>query len=392
MEKARCIRLTKEWPRFKDELDTMKFICTDFWSSINKKQIDNLRTNHQGVYVLQDNAFRFLTKLSSGRQYLEMAPKHGCPNCGFSHCNKCLKYNAVVPKLGEKEVKVCGPCYNFYIRKGNEKSTKDEYSPPESFMSSENSSSSSLLPSVPSDINYSSSSTGIDSESSAREMLDQPIVRRLESLENPARPPITLYRQDSRLQKLKAGLNETDREIAERLEKLKEERKKQPPPKNELASQLPDSADEIAERLAKLRATGTPSSSANFGLPSVIPSNVDDEFSLSTMQEAFEAVALEQKLEEEELEDSDDKKKVQSKNIEGVVKEKERDGRDTFIDKFVKYNTLKKEFPWCIICNDNAAIRCIDCDDDLYCKQCFKQGHDEWDLKDHKFVPFKKSD
>lgn len=68
-------RLTKEWPRFKDELDTMKFICTDFWSSINKKQIDNLRTNHQGVYVLQDNAFRFLTRLSAGRQYLEMAPK-----------------------------------------------------------------------------------------------------------------------------------------------------------------------------------------------------------------------------------------------------------------------------------------------------------------------------
>jgi len=70
-----AFRLTKEWPRFKDELDTMKFICTDFWSSINKKQIDNLRTNHQGVYVLQDNAFRFLTRLSAGRQYLEMAPK-----------------------------------------------------------------------------------------------------------------------------------------------------------------------------------------------------------------------------------------------------------------------------------------------------------------------------
>jgi hypothetical protein len=53
----------------------MKFICTDFWSSINKKQIDNLRTNHQGVYVLQDNAFRFLTRLSAGRQNLELAPK-----------------------------------------------------------------------------------------------------------------------------------------------------------------------------------------------------------------------------------------------------------------------------------------------------------------------------
>ena len=70
-------RLTRELPRFKDELDTMKFICTDFWSSIYKKQINNLRTNHQGVYVLQDNAFRFLTRLSCGTQFLEYAPKVG---------------------------------------------------------------------------------------------------------------------------------------------------------------------------------------------------------------------------------------------------------------------------------------------------------------------------
>lgn len=68
-------RLTREWPRFKDELDTMKFICTDFWTCIYKKQIDNLRTNHQGVYVLQDNSFRFLTSFSNGQQYLEYAPR-----------------------------------------------------------------------------------------------------------------------------------------------------------------------------------------------------------------------------------------------------------------------------------------------------------------------------
>ncbi|KAG8250464.1 Trafficking protein particle complex subunit 6B, partial [Homalodisca vitripennis] len=68
-------RLTKDWPRFKDELETLKFICTDFWSSVYKKQIDNLRTNHQGVYVLQDNAFRFLSRISSGTQYLEHAPR-----------------------------------------------------------------------------------------------------------------------------------------------------------------------------------------------------------------------------------------------------------------------------------------------------------------------------
>ncbi|CAH0550330.1 unnamed protein product [Brassicogethes aeneus] len=76
-------RLTKEMPRFKDELETMKFICTDFWSAIYKKQIDNLRTNHQGVYVLQDNAFKFLTRLSSGKQYLEVAPRYVSFTCGI---------------------------------------------------------------------------------------------------------------------------------------------------------------------------------------------------------------------------------------------------------------------------------------------------------------------
>merc|ERR1712056_100737 len=56
-------RLTREHPKFKDELDLMKFICKDFWTSVFRKQIDNLRTNHQGVYVLQDKNFKFLSKV-----------------------------------------------------------------------------------------------------------------------------------------------------------------------------------------------------------------------------------------------------------------------------------------------------------------------------------------
>jgi hypothetical protein len=56
-------KLTREYPKFKDELDLMKFICKDFWTCVFKKQIDNLRTNHQGVYVLQ--VLMFKTFLSS---------------------------------------------------------------------------------------------------------------------------------------------------------------------------------------------------------------------------------------------------------------------------------------------------------------------------------------
>nr|XP_061797672.1 trafficking protein particle complex subunit 6b-like isoform X1 [Nerophis lumbriciformis] len=40
-------RLTRDSPCFKDELDIMKFICKDFWTKVFRRQVDNLRTNHQ---------------------------------------------------------------------------------------------------------------------------------------------------------------------------------------------------------------------------------------------------------------------------------------------------------------------------------------------------------
>ncbi|PKI42120.1 trafficking protein particle complex subunit 6B [Punica granatum] len=57
-------RYTMERPRFIDHLEAIKFICKDFWSEIFKKQIDNLKTNHRGTFVLQDNRFRWLSRMS----------------------------------------------------------------------------------------------------------------------------------------------------------------------------------------------------------------------------------------------------------------------------------------------------------------------------------------
>ncbi|KAJ2906705.1 transporter particle component [Zalerion maritima] len=58
-------RFSRDRPRFNDTLDIIKFLCKDLWIAVFRKQVDNLRTNHRGVYVLTDNTFRPLQRMST---------------------------------------------------------------------------------------------------------------------------------------------------------------------------------------------------------------------------------------------------------------------------------------------------------------------------------------
>ncbi|KAL2830637.1 transport protein particle component-domain-containing protein [Aspergillus pseudoustus] len=57
-------RFCRDRPRFTDNLDVIKFLCKDLWQILFKKQVDNLKTNHRGVYVLTDNSFRPFARMS----------------------------------------------------------------------------------------------------------------------------------------------------------------------------------------------------------------------------------------------------------------------------------------------------------------------------------------
>ncbi|KAJ1991811.1 hypothetical protein GGI25_003172 [Coemansia spiralis] len=50
--------------RLTDTLDVVKFVCKDVWMMLFNRQIDNLKTNHRGIYVLQDNKFKWFLRMS----------------------------------------------------------------------------------------------------------------------------------------------------------------------------------------------------------------------------------------------------------------------------------------------------------------------------------------
>lgn len=66
---------------------------------------------------------------------------------------------------------------------------------------------------------------------------------RLEALDNPGKPPIVIYKSGGRWDKLKTGLEPADQLIVDRLKKLKDSDKQDPPP----------SIEEIRRRLAILK-------------------------------------------------------------------------------------------------------------------------------------------
>ncbi|GAA5980995.1 hypothetical protein JCM11641_001423 [Rhodosporidiobolus odoratus] len=53
-------------PPTPDTLEVIKFLCKDVWTSLYDKQIDNLRTNHRGTWVLLDGNWRPLRGISRG--------------------------------------------------------------------------------------------------------------------------------------------------------------------------------------------------------------------------------------------------------------------------------------------------------------------------------------
>lgn len=133
--------------------------------------------------------------------------EHGCKNCGFAFCNSCLNKKHGIPKLNNEKHSVCNKCYNILTGKIKQTDDPAKYSPPEAYKKRVAA------------LEERESGTGLKQQKS------KPTVK--PEYKHLAKP---------------------EREIQERLDRLKEDRKQIE------ASNL--SQKEIEERLAKLKGQG----------------------------------------------------------------------------------------------------------------------------------------
>eukprot|EP00958_Prasinococcus_capsulatus_P000170 scaffold13_cov377-Prasinococcus_capsulatus_cf.AAC.7 len=94
------IRHSKDHPRFADQLEVIKYLCKDLWTEAFGKPVDNLKTNHRGVFVLQDNKFQHLMHLS-GSAAAKSVPQSNVAGHDIVICS---------PETSCTELPGMGPC------------------------------------------------------------------------------------------------------------------------------------------------------------------------------------------------------------------------------------------------------------------------------------------
>ncbi|KAG7193654.1 Trafficking protein particle complex subunit 33 [Scheffersomyces spartinae] len=61
--------------KFVDVLEILKFVCRDVWWSLYGKEMDNLRTNHRGTFVLVDSNYKLISRINSAKGFSDTLTK-----------------------------------------------------------------------------------------------------------------------------------------------------------------------------------------------------------------------------------------------------------------------------------------------------------------------------
>ena len=129
--------------------------------------------------------------------------------------------------------------------------------------------------------------------------------------------------------------------------------------------------------------------SKGINISHAVASSIDVDSDMED-DEAEEAAKLMQQINEEiELD-----KKLEERGLDKLPPQTKSDNPHSVLGpppSPPKLEEFGDQLPWCCICNEDATVRCHDCDDDLYCKRCFREGHAEFSLQSHRHSRYQKS-
>lgn len=362
-----------------------------------------------------------------------LTKEHSCPNCQFSFCSKCLKSSVKVPKFG-KEKKVCNCCFDVLSSRESRDKCETPREPPAALQKRLDALESKTKMSTPA-----SPKSGPDVEE---------IEHRLRELRRDSKGVIPIHADiEDRLAKLKGvdvsyyrqapiTVYKDNRTSSEKAADLLKETMNLVAMDVRRTNAIHASVDEMQERLSRLRGAASTDSQGEAGTETQQTStsrapedseaakvvrqcesqapqtDCPDEVSrlmsrelkaaveaarsgiaeiqkdrflmeqLSTMK-TKESGSSKQAEDEEELDDSEAAAEIVARVLEESRLEELEDEQELGLDT----GNQEDELPWCVICNEDASLRCHGCSEDLYCRRCYREFHDS---EPHRTSEFKK--
>jgi len=365
------------------------------------------------------------------REFSFFHREYGCPNCGFGHCSGCLKHKVLLPKTG-REDKVCPRCYTTV--------TTPQSAPPRSPPKALHKRMERIEPSglprglTAEDQRIADRLERLHQERRGEERTptEEEVRQRLQKLKGThttttstpgtqaSAPPRTATEQTSDLMSAvtaevdldsrRAPVLSPEADIAARLARLKGETEPSVTPSSK--SDLPNPAhflegregaakeeeeEEDLDQVARLMVTVQQEAEreAKGALEQLRKDKaIQEQLARLRVKPADSTAGKDEK--DEEIEDDSDLEDAVLRQILAEAKLEERLGAEELcggVSPSVSSPPTApepEELPWCVICNEDAVVRCRGCGGDLYCAACYREFHVGEDPQEHSTTRFTK--